>query len=152
MITFQQNDLCCRYSARWFIYIKFVHQGYRSQSSRPQEENYFLLYLNKLPSVLWRCWLGGRKGIRPVKNWLVRCWHGYLSGVRCRLAYGPADTTATHCPCFSKIQIGFTFLVPVHLGSPGQRAVKRVSLYLNKWIWNLENNIGWEQCSAKRYT
>jgi len=28
--------------------------------------------------------------------------------------------------CFSKIQIGFTFLVLVHLGSPGQRAVKRV--------------------------
>jgi len=28
--------------------------------------------------------------------------------------------------CSSKIQIGFTFLVPVHLGSPGQRAVKRV--------------------------
>ena len=21
-----------------------------------------------MPSVLWRCWLGGRKGIRPVKN------------------------------------------------------------------------------------
>jgi len=28
---------------------------------------------------------------------------------------------------FSKIQIGFTFLVPVHPGSPGQVAVKRVS-------------------------
>ena len=28
--------------------------------------------------------------------------------------------------CFSKIQIGFTFLVPAHLGGPGQRAVKRV--------------------------
>ena len=28
--------------------------------------------------------------------------------------------------CFSKIQIGFTFLVPAHLGSPGKRAVKRV--------------------------
>ena len=27
---------------------------------------------------------------------------------------------------FSKIQIGFTFLVPAHPGSPGQRAVKRV--------------------------
>ena len=50
-----------------------------------------------LPSVLWRCWLGSRKGIRPVKNWAVGCWHGYLSGVRCRLAYGPADATATHC-------------------------------------------------------
>jgi len=30
--------------------------------------------------------------------------------------------------CFSKIQIGFTFLVPADLGSPGQRAVKRVSV------------------------
>jgi len=28
--------------------------------------------------------------------------------------------------CFSKIQIGFTILVLAHLGSPGQRAVKRV--------------------------
>jgi len=28
--------------------------------------------------------------------------------------------------CVSKIQIGFTFLVPAHLGSPGKRAVKRV--------------------------
>ena len=28
--------------------------------------------------------------------------------------------------CFSKIQIGFTFLVPAHLGNPGKRAIKRV--------------------------
>ena len=28
--------------------------------------------------------------------------------------------------CFSKIQIGFAFLVPAYLGSPGKRAVKRV--------------------------
>ena len=28
--------------------------------------------------------------------------------------------------CFRKIQTGFTFLVPAHLGSPGKRAVKRV--------------------------
>jgi len=27
--------------------------------------------------------------------------------------------------CFSKIQIGFTFLVPAYPGSPGKRAVKR---------------------------
>jgi len=32
--------------------------------------------------------------------------------------------------CFSKVQIGFTFLAPAHLGSPGQRAVKRVLLLL----------------------
>jgi len=28
--------------------------------------------------------------------------------------------------CFSKIQIGCTFLVAAHLGSPGKRAIKRV--------------------------
>ena len=28
--------------------------------------------------------------------------------------------------CSCKIQIGFTFLVPAHLGSPGQRAIKRM--------------------------
>ena len=28
--------------------------------------------------------------------------------------------------CFSKIQIGSTFLVPAHLGSPGKRAVKQM--------------------------
>ena len=27
--------------------------------------------------------------------------------------------------CFSEIQIGFTFLVPAHPGSPGKRAVNR---------------------------
>ena len=31
----------------------------------------------------------------------------------------------------SKIQIGFTFLVPAHLGSPGQRAVKWVCVFLS---------------------
>jgi len=39
---------------------------------------------------------------------------------------GPADATALTVSCFSKIQIGFTFLVLAHPGSPGQRAVKRV--------------------------
>ena len=29
-------------------------------------------------------------------TWVVGCWHGYLSGARCRIAYGPAEATATH--------------------------------------------------------
>jgi len=32
--------------------------------------------------------------------------------------------------CSSKIQIGFTFLVPAHPGSPGQRAVKRMCVHV----------------------
>jgi len=52
---------------------------------------------------------------------VVGCWHGYLSGARCRLAYGPADATATDMvSCFHKIQISFTFLVPADPGSPGE--------------------------------
>jgi len=41
--------------------------------------------------------------------------------------------------CFRKIQIGFTFLVPAHLGSPGQRAVKWV--YVCKWVHVLSSGI-----------
>jgi len=80
--------------------------------------------------VLWRCWLGGRKGIRPVKNE----WWG--TGVVICLEQGAFFHMAQLMPlpltvsCFSKIQIGFTFLVPAHLGSPGQRAVKRVCVYV----------------------
>jgi len=45
--------------------------------------------------------------------------------------------------CFSKIQIGFAFLIPAHPGSPGQRAVKRVCVCVCVsscrplvWWWN----------------
>ena len=69
------------------------HKDGESQASGP---TFKLDFLHVYGSVLWRCWLGGRKGIRPVKNWVVRCWHSYQSGARWRLAYGPADATATH--------------------------------------------------------
>jgi len=36
--------------------------------------------------------------------------------------------------CFSKIQIGFTFLVPAHPGSPGKRAVKWYVCATLLWI------------------
>ena len=87
-----------------------------------------------LPSVLRRYWLGDWKGIRPVENRVVGCWCGCLSGSRCRLAYGPADATATHCLL---IRIGFTFLVPAHLGSSGKRAIKWVCV-----ITQLEPSFG----------
>ena len=49
-----------------------------------------------LPSVLWHCWLGVRKSIRLVKNWVLGYWCVYLSGVCCKwFSYGPADATAT---------------------------------------------------------
>ena len=93
--------------------------------------------------MLWCCWLGGRKGIRPLIQCLilVQCilfaclnditeWWG--AGVVICLEWG-ADlhmfqlmSLPLTVSCFSKIQIGFAFLVPAHLGSPGKRAVKPV--------------------------
>ena len=36
------------------------------------------------------------------KNFVMRCWCGYLHEVRCRLfAYGPADATASQNPIIS---------------------------------------------------
>jgi len=76
-----------------------------------------------VPSVLWRCWLGGRKGIRPVKTE----WWG--AGMVICLEWGADLLMAQLMPlsltvsCFSKIQIGFTFLVLSHLGSPGKGPV-----------------------------
>jgi len=65
--------------------------------------------------------LGGRKGIRPVKNE----WWG--AGVVIWLERGAGLHMAQLMPlpltvtCFSKIQTGFAFLVPAYLGSPGQQ-------------------------------
>ena len=59
---------------------------------------------------------------------LVGCWRGYLSGARCRLIQlMPLSLTVS---CFSKIQIGFTFLESAHPGSPGQRAVKWMCVFV----------------------
>ena len=90
------------------------------------------------PSVLWHCWLGDRKGIRSVKKLSggVLAWLSIWSEVQTCIW-----RSWCHCHSLSlasvKIQIGFTFLVPAHLGSPGQRAVKRVCVCVCLWtcLW-----------------
>ena len=50
---------------------------------------------------------------------MVGCWHGnFLSGARCRLAYGPDDATATHC-----LLVGFAFLIPANLDASAKNVV-----------------------------
>ena len=41
--------------------------------------------------------VGRQEGHPACKKLSGGCWRGYLSGASCRLAYGPADATATHC-------------------------------------------------------
>ena len=41
--------------------------------------------------------VGRQEGHPACKKLSGGCWRGHLSGARCRLAYGPADATATRC-------------------------------------------------------
>ena len=68
-------------------------------------------------------------GHPACKNWVVGCWRVLWleRSADLHLAQAaqlmPLPLTVS---CFSKIQIGFTFLVSADPGSPGQRAVKRM--------------------------
>jgi len=60
----------------------------------------FSLHLLTLVSTFSALMLsvGRQEGHPACKNRVVGCWRGYLSGARCRLAYGrSADATATRC-------------------------------------------------------
>ena len=84
---------------------------------------------SKLSSVLWYCWLDVWKSIRPVKNRLMRCWHGYLSGMRCRwFAYGPADVIAS-TSSLASLNPDWFILSGACLCCPRKEVVKRVSVY-----------------------
>ena len=61
---------------------------------------------------------------------MVGCWRGYLSGRGADLHIAQLMPLPLTVSCFSKIQIGFTFLVPAHPGSVGKRADKGVLLLL----------------------
>jgi len=67
----------------------------------------FIIIFGTLLCMLWRCWLGGRKGIRPVKTeWssagMVICLERGADLHMAQLM--PLPLTVS---CFSKIQIGF---------------------------------------------
>ena len=73
--------------------------------------NVMLLSVNKLTGVFLLCnghlysllvyftlLVGQQEGHPACRKQSGGCWCGYLSGAQCRLAYGPADATVTHCP------------------------------------------------------
>ena len=94
--------------------------------------------LTSFASVLWRCWLSSRKGIRPVKNWVVGCWQGYLSGAGADLHMAQLMPLPLTVSCFSKIQIMVLFfwyrltrVVPDKGPLNGCVSIYCSSLYLN---------------------
>ena len=49
----------------------------------------------------WPCWLGDRKGIRSVKNWVMVCWWWWFDWSFARLI-APVVTTASIILCFNE--------------------------------------------------
>jgi len=91
-----------------------------------------------MSSVLWHCWLGVRKSIRPVKKfewcWVMTCWRGYQSAVQWDAKLQMICIWSSWCHCdaivssFIKIQTGLTFLVLAYPRCPGKHAVKWLSV------------------------
>jgi len=124
---------CCRISASWVYYVcvntinctgKNMSDGLLyalgvadanlylcSKELRPGERISSFCFLPSVPSVLRHCWLGVRKSIRPVRNWLMRCRRGCRSVARCRFfADGPAD--ALHPKTQSLVSFKFRLVLP----------------------------------------
>jgi len=89
-----------------------------------------LFLFNHLPQfwystpVLSHCWLGGTKGIEPVKKWGVGGGGHCLVQMEWRPAGWSVCLPLLIFPCTIKSR---SFLAPAHLGGPGKRAVK--------WLW-----------------
>ena len=84
-----------------------------------------VIYHNRLQCFDAVGWVAGRvSGLQKTERWgagVVICLERVADLHMDQLMPLPLIVS-----CFSKIQIGFTFLLPAYPGSPGQRAVKRV--------------------------
>ena len=93
------------------------------------------LVCNLFSLVLWRCCLGGRKGIWPVKNME---WSG--AGMVICLERGANDLHMVQLmpltPHYLLLQQNpewFILLVLAYPGCPGKKAVKRLCVCVSRW-------------------
>jgi len=77
-----------------------------------------------IPSVLWRCWLGGRKGTRPVKT---EWWGTGMLICLERGAYCPVNATATP-------SLAFVFYRPDALPATQSTQIIHI-IYKPMWIY-----------------
>ena len=75
------------------------------------------------PSMFRHCWLGDRKGIWPVKHWVLVCWWWWFDWSFARLI-APVVTTTSIILSSNKIQSG-DIPVPANPGPPGKWPLKR---------------------------
>jgi len=109
------------------------------------------LHYHQLPSVLWRCWLGSRKGIWPVKKLSggVLAWLSDWSEVQTCLW-----PSGCHCHSLSLASVKSRLVYPfwyrlTRVVPAGQKAIKRVCVCVCaiNWrlftIWHIRVDISW---------
>ena len=95
--------------------------------------------------MLWRCWLGGRKGIRPVKNWVVGCRCGYLGwGADLHMAQQMPLPLTISCSSKSRLVLPFWYLLTQVVPDKFQKSSKTivcvfvracVHACVHAWFW-----------------
>ena len=88
-----------------------------------------------LPSVPWRCGLGDRKGIQPVKCWVLVGWWRWFDWSFAHLT-APVVTTTSIILSYNKIQ-NRDILVPT--GCPGKWRLKRSHVVSCRWDSIMDN-------------
>jgi len=122
---------------------------YNAVGLHEQPRNEIISYCNCATNSLTL--LVGRQERYPACNKLsggVLAWLSVWSEVQTCIWPSWCHCHSLAVSCFSKIQTGFTFLVPAHLGSPGNRAVKRVCVIVIVPVYNStkyyqKRSVGW---------
>ena len=76
--------------------------------------------------MLWNCWLGGRKGIRPVKNGGGWCRWALVSPDRVASSRMVGVSASVNLPLHRKVLSRGSLLALAHPGGPRKRAIKRL--------------------------
>ena len=84
------------------------------------------------PSVLQHCWMGDRKGIRPVKSWALVCWWWWFDWSFSRLIASIVTTTFIILSS-SKIQNG-VILLPAYLDRCENWPLNECSVIVPGWL------------------
>ena len=108
-------------SSSFLQYLNTIH--YSCTGARVAQSNYILMCAFSALTLLVGCQEGhpACKKTEWLGSGMVICLERGADLHMVQLM--PLPLTVS---CFSKIQIGFTFLIPARPGCPGQRAIKRV--------------------------
>jgi len=130
---------CSRQIRCQYLTTQFLQAGCPSCHPTNSARALKALYCNVICNILfavsaWTLLVWHQEEHPTAKNWVITCWHSYLSVARCKwFAYDRWCHCYPITSCSVKIQNGLAFLVLAYPSSSGIEAVKWVISY-----WNIQ--------------